>query len=202
MFDGVWGASGVPGRCKGLRPLTRFGGVFVVFFLAGVTGRDRRPATRSCGNARRSCAPAVRARRITAALLCSVGTKACALCCVRFCSTCLSIWCRGRRPDKRVGAPLRWGTGVTTSHGACIVLSINTRMQPQRIRTAASRKGSRDEIPCGVQGRRPWRSSDQYTYIAVKAPRISLLLEYAGLPACRCRRRIRSSSSGGFLPGG
>ena len=58
------GASGGPGLCpgtlQGSSTLDPFWGVFVVCFLAGVTGRDRRPATRSCGNASRSCAPAVR----------------------------------------------------------------------------------------------------------------------------------------------
>ena len=106
----------VPGPCKGLRPLTRFG-VFVGGFLAGVTGRDRRPVTHSCGIAMWSCAPAVQSTADHGCTSVQRGGRnllhlvVCAL--ARICErssqssrvarACLSFWCSGRRPPPAVG---------------------------------------------------------------------------------------------------
>ena len=60
---GWTGVSGGEGLCpcilQGSSTLDPFWGVFVGGFLAGVTAHDRCAATRSCGNAVRSCAPTV-----------------------------------------------------------------------------------------------------------------------------------------------
>jgi len=121
------GRDSVPAPCKGLRPLTHFGGCLWSAFLQGsrgVTDAPRRTRAASpCGVVRPPC----RARRITAALRCSVGDEI-------FCTLLYALWLESVSGAHRVlasprpvcflgvvrgGPHLRWGTGVTTSIVGC-----------------------------------------------------------------------------------